>query len=78
MPSFVLGLPLLEEQSRAWLAERHRLLETRSRDEIERHIAEADALHAYLPVQVDRALLADEPPEAAWPGPSSLPSLSRR
>lgn len=56
--AFVLGLPLLEEQSRAWLSSRHRLLETRSRDEIERHIGEADALHAYLPVKVDRDLLA--------------------
>jgi D-3-phosphoglycerate dehydrogenase / 2-oxoglutarate reductase len=57
-PAFVLGLPLLEDQSRAWLAARHRVLETRSRDEIEQHLAEADALHAYLPVQVDRALIA--------------------
>lgn len=56
-PRFVLGLPLLEEQSRAWLAARHRVLETRSPEEIERHIGEADALHAYLPVRVDRKLL---------------------
>jgi phosphoglycerate dehydrogenase-like enzyme len=59
--SFVLGLPLLEAKSRAWLAGRHRLLETRAREEIERHIGEAEALHAYLPIQVDRALLARAP-----------------
>ena len=55
---FVLGLPLLEAQSREWLGSRHRLLETRSREEIEAHIGEADALHAYLPIQVDRELMA--------------------
>lgn len=56
--ALVLGLPLLEEQSRSWLSARHRVLETRSPEQIEQHIGEAQALHAYLPLQVDRKLLA--------------------
>ena len=57
-PGFVLGQPLLDAQSRAWLGSRHWLLETKSREEIAAHIGDADALHAYLPIRVDRALLA--------------------